>query len=533
MKTSGNVIEKSGSKHVYKRPQDFRVLFVYPNIQMSSLAPLSIAILSGVLKDRGFIVDLFDATFYITPHSTDTNQEKVYLSKVRPFDWSERGIASKDSDIVRDFIKKVVDFNPDLLAISTVESSWPIVDILLSARPRSIPTIVGGVFATYASEILIADPRIDYVCRGEGEMPLLALCNALCEGRPADNVPNIWAKTNGSIIRNALGPVMKLDDLPFPDWTIFESQSMYRPMQGHVWRTIGLETQRGCPFHCTYCNSPANTALYRDEKAGNFYRKKSVKRIAAEIEHGRRLVDAELIYFSTDTFLAMSKRQFDEFAEMYQSYRIPFWMNTRAETVNNHFVEGLERMNCLRMNVGIEHGNEHFRAEVLGRHLTNKTILDAFNLCSGRSFVCVSNSIIGFPEETRELVFDTIELNRNLPSDIEATGAFIFTPFHGTALRKRAVQKGYLRPETICSHTVTSKSVLDMPHFSPEAIRGLCRVFSFYTKMPKDRWADIVCAEKFDEEGESYFQSLFEEYHRSYVMPNRLPKMAMINNEIS
>jgi hypothetical protein len=51
----------------YKRPQDFRVLFVYPNIQMSALAPQSIGYLSAVLKRDGFTVDLFDSTFYASP----------------------------------------------------------------------------------------------------------------------------------------------------------------------------------------------------------------------------------------------------------------------------------------------------------------------------------------------------------------------------------------------------------------------------------------------------------------------------------
>ena len=36
-------------------------------------------------------------------------------------------------------------------------------------------------------------------------------------------------------------------------------------------------------------------------------------------------------------------------------------MNTRAETITEHRAAGLEEMNMLRMNIGIEHGNYDYR----------------------------------------------------------------------------------------------------------------------------------------------------------------------------
>lgn len=519
----------NSNRQVQKNPRDFRILFVYPNMQMSSLAPISIATLSGLLKENGFDVDLFDTTLYVTPYSTDTNQEKVYLSKVRPFNWEERGIVPKTGNVLVDFGRKVEEHNPDLIAFTVFENSWMMTDALLNSLRCPVLTIVGGVFATFAPEVVLGHPKVDYVCRGEGEWPLLSLCKALCAGKSTDRIPNIWAKVDGAIVRNAIGLAQNLDDLPLPDWSIFEKQSLYRPMQGHVWRTIGVETQRGCPFGCAYCNSPANAELYKSEQAGKYYRKKSIKRIAAELENARKSVNPELLYFVTDNFLAMTDSEFSEFAEMYQDYRIPFWMNTRAETVNELRADGLDIMNCLRMNIGIEHGNEKFRAEVLNRSVSQATYLKAFRACSGHKFVCVANSIIGFPDETRDLAFDSIELHRALPEDIEATGAFIFTPYHGTKLRERAIRKGYLKPDTICTATVTNSSLLNMPLFTAEAIKGLCRVFSFYTKMPKNRWPEIAQAELFDEMGEMAFQKLSHEYNEAYLATSRVHAMPEID----
>ena len=77
--------------------------------------------------------------------------------------------------------------------------------------------------------------------------------------------------------------------------------------------------------------------------------------------------DPNLIYFVVDTFLAMSNREFDEMKELYSDYKIPFWMNTRAETINEYRAAGLEEMNMLRMNIGIEHGNYDYRRKIFKR----------------------------------------------------------------------------------------------------------------------------------------------------------------------
>lgn len=507
----------------YKKLSDFRVLFVYPNIQMSALAPQGIGYLSAMLKREGIQTALFDSTFYISQFTSDTNQEKVDLSIVRPFDWKDRGIEPKHADMLQDFRDMVDDYQPDLIAVSVVENTWYIADALLSALERHVPTIVGGVFATYAPNIVLKHPNVDWVCRGEGEIALLALCKTICAGADTLRIPNLSAKSaDGELIHNSVGTGINMDDLPFPDWSIFEEQSLFRPMQGRIYKTIGVETQRGCPYKCTFCNSPSNNYLYKDEGAGSFHRKKSVKRVAEELDYMVKEHGPEFIYFVVDTFLAVGDNELAEFSEMYQSYKIPFWMNTRAETINPWRAEELEKMNCLRINIGIEHGNEEYRRKVLHRPVTNERMLEAFNDCAGRSFVTVANSIIGLPEETRELAFDTIKLNRQLPQDIEASGAFIFTPYHGTPARQHAIKKGYVEPDSICSLNVTKGSILDMPQFTSDEIQSLSRVFSFYVKMPETRWDEIAEVETSGDN--ERFSALRDEFNRDFRRSDLNPK---------
>ena len=143
-------------------------------------------------------------------------------------------------------------------------------------------------------------------------------------------------------------------------------------MQGKIWRAVGLETQRGCPYTCTFCNSPSNNVEYKAETGGKFTEKKH-QTIKKELDFLVKKYDPNLIYFVVDTFLAMSNREFDELKELYSDYKIPFWMNTRAETITEHRAAGLEEMNMLRMNIGIEHGNYEYRKNYLKRNVKKRS----------------------------------------------------------------------------------------------------------------------------------------------------------------
>ncbi len=497
-----------------RHPKDFRVLFLYPNIQMCALMPTGIALLSAMLKREGFTVDLFDCTFYRNPMNVNF---PFYQNALRPVKWEEKGVTFLESDLLADFQKKVDTFQPDLIAVSVVENTYFIGLEMVRSLRTHIPTLFGGVFATYAPEKILREDAVDFVCRGEGEETIVELCNRLCQGLPVKDVQNLWVKEQGEIYRNPMRPTLDLNTLPFPDFDLFDPQSIYRPMQGRIWRTLGVETQRGCPYTCTFCNSPSNNQVYDNEKSGRFYRKKKVERVHEEMTHLQKKYQPELIYFVVDTFLAMGDAEFLELANMYLDFKIPFWMNTRCETITLERAEWLERMNCLRMSMGIEHGNAQYREKVLTRKVSNEKMLDAFRAVAGRSYAANGNSIIGMPDESRELVFDTIAFNRKLPKEIEASGAFIYAPYHGTPLRDLAIRRGYLDPKTIVSLNDVNASILNMPQLPREETVGLARAFSFYVKMPEDLYPKIRVAERQDPEGEQQFAQLQEIFRKEYL----------------
>ena len=139
-----------------RHPRDFRVLQVYPNVQMNSLMPQSIGIFTAIFKNEGYTVDLFDCTYYQDIHfgsdqveiKKTSDKKKDYTTnkfaddnKAQPtFDTKELlekgGAPKKPNSIKIDFIKKVQNFKPDLILLSVVESTWFLAVDLLKSIPE-------------------------------------------------------------------------------------------------------------------------------------------------------------------------------------------------------------------------------------------------------------------------------------------------------------------------------------------------------------------------------------------------------------
>lgn len=477
--------------------------------------PNAVSILSAVLKRDGFAsIELFDTTFYESiEESKDENRVKV--GQVQPYNFEERGVSLKSTNMYKDFVEKVEKFQPDLIAATILEDTYPIFRRFMELIvDRNIPTVVGGVFPSTVPEVLARLPYVHYICRGEGEDALLELCNALNEGKKPSGIKNLWIKEEEKVVeRNPIRQALDVNTLPIQDLSIFESQTLFRPMMGNIYRMAPVETQRGCPYSCRFCNSPEKNDFYKAEKAGIFFRKRTIDHVRRELDELTGKFGIEYIFFVTDTFLAMSKNEFDEFCEMYSSYKLPFFMNTRPETITEYRANRLADVNCHRVNIGVEHGNEKFRADVVGRKYENKIAIRAFEMMYDVGISTVANNIIGYPDETRELVFDSIELTRKLKCN--DVNAFTFTPYQGTLLRKLSEDKGYIDSDAL-AHIYTRDSMLTMPSMTKEEIRGLMKTFVLYARLPRAYWNDIAMAEKDTHEGKGKYSDLMELYRTDY-----------------
>ena len=256
-----------------------KVLFLYPNTFGMNMLPPAIALFSALLKKEGHQVKIFDTTYYTLDYGIDSDGSKVDKLSVVPYNLEEKGIKVKTTNWRDDLKILVNEYKPDLFAISSTEDMWELgMEIINELRDyklkNNIPVIAGGVFPTFAPEICIEEDLIDMVCVGEGENALLDLTKRI-QNKITDfsNITNLWVKTKKGIIKNSISNPVDINKNPKIDISLFEENRLYRPMSGSVYKMIPIETIRGCPFSCKFCNSPDQMKLYKNQ-GSNFYRKK-------------------------------------------------------------------------------------------------------------------------------------------------------------------------------------------------------------------------------------------------------------------
>lgn len=492
----------------------FKVLLVYPNLQLVNLLPSNIAILSACLKEAGMDVRLFDTTLYPTAERS-VDDIRVEHLQLRPFNLKEKNVELKATDVLEDFKKTVDDYIPDIIGVSATDDTYDLgIKLISSVRDRGVFTIVGGVYPTFSPEIVIRDESVDAICIGEGENALVELCKRMIANDDITNINNIWVKANGKIYKNSLGSFADLDEIPFEDFSIFENKRFYRPMQGKIFRMIPVTIDRGCPFSCSFCAAPSQRKAYKESGGDGYFRVKPLSRVIDELKYQIEKHKPDYIYFNSETFFAKKEDSIDEFARVYASdIGLPFWCQTRIETITEKRIKMLEDMGCDRISIGLETGNEEFRKKVLRKHFTNEQVIKAFKILEKSRIPVTVNNIIGFPDENRELAFDTISLNRQITAD--SINAFFFVPYTGTPLRKYCIEKGYLDPEKK-TNSLMKTSILNMAGFSRQEIKGLVRTFPLYVKMPESYFDRIEMAEQLNDEGDKTFAELRDVFYREY-----------------
>lgn len=482
--------------------KNFKILIVYPNIPMMLVTPLSVAVFTWVLRGKGFEVDLFDTTQY-GDGDLSSPQNRVKYLQARNLFAKENMELLKWTDMESDFREKLEVFRPDLLLYSFTEDALDrALQLLRVSNTYGIPTVLGGVLATAAPEWLMSFPEVTMLGVGEGEEVVREAAERLSEGKDISTVQNLWIKKqDGSVIRNPIRPYVDLDAYS-TDFSLFEESRFVRPMGGKIHRALPIETYRGCPNGCTFCNSPMHKRIAKSLNRV-YLRRRSMENVRKEIEHLINTYAINLLYIIDDDFLARPGKEINAFIDIYKDLRIPFWFNTRPEHCSEDVLAKLRDVGLFRVSFGIESGNEDLRMNVLNRHVTNEQLIRYFEIVAKSGIQYSVNCIIGFPFETREMVFDTIRLLKQIRS-YDAITVSVFTPYRGTILRDVAIENGFLDPNALTVHT-TSRSMLTMPGYSADHIEGLMRAFPLYVEFDESEWQGIALTEQKNQEGNEMF----------------------------
>ncbi len=453
-----------------------RILFVYPNKEGYPIIPLGISILAGILKHHGHAVDLFDITFMMPEKLDHKAREKTGVVKTVDVEkyWGSGGKV----DINEEFRKKILSFRPDLIAFSIVENNYGCAKNLfeISKKIMDTPIIVGGIFPTVAPEFFIQDQNVDIICVGEGEYALVELAKRLQEGKDFSDISNLIVKNKGKIIKNCFVKYYDWEPLIFQDWEIFDKRHILKPFIGKMWRTGFFEMSRGCPYNCSYCANHVYQKIFQE--LGKYRREKSVESTIKEIEHFKNKFSLELVFFNDENFLLMDEDRFEEFCKKYgERIGLPFFIQTRAETLlAEDVVRKLKEIGCITIGVGVEHGSDKIRKEILNKYTPDSVYIKAFENCKKYKIRTTAYVMMGLPLETEKDIFSTADFCKKLKT--ESIAISIFAPYHGTKLWEACIEKGFIKNKYYDDISVNYSSILNMPQMPKEKIEELYYKFN-------------------------------------------------------
>jgi radical SAM superfamily enzyme YgiQ (UPF0313 family) len=167
-------------------------------------------------------------------------------------------------------LKALISESPKIIGFSIDSSSYrksiPMAEKIKAAMPETF-IIFGGVHPTIFPEEVITNKCVNAICMGEGEYPMLELCNAISDRKDIFHIQNLWIKDENGVVKNPLRPyVQDLDALEM------DRDGLYY---------TGIFSGRRCKGNCSFCNTPA---IKRAGSKGKFLRKRSIENVLNEIE---------------------------------------------------------------------------------------------------------------------------------------------------------------------------------------------------------------------------------------------------------
>ena len=382
-----------------------------------------------------------------------------------------------DLKFEKHLLQEVEKISPDIIAFSISTGMHTLMLEVCRSLKQSLSfiSIFGGAHCTFFPEFIEED-GVDIICRGEGEYALAELADAVDIKSDFSSIRNLYVKKDGGIIKNELRPLIEnLDSLPFPDRSIFDKYAHYRKMRRRY-----LITSRGCPYNCSYCFN--NSLKKIVEGKGKYVRQKSVSNVIEELKLLRENYKPLRIKFYDDIFV-LNKNWILDFCEQYKKeINIPFIAQIRVNLVNEEIIKALKQAGCITVDFGIESGNPEFRKIILKRDIPDNQILEVALLLKKYGIKTLTFNMVGLPDETIDMCFDTIRLN--IKAKISYTHVLIFTPYPGSDLSDYAVSKGYFNGDkkSINSSFIYSGSLMNMKDI--RKIKRLQYLFSITVAVP-------------------------------------------------
>ena len=307
--------------------------------RMKPYPPLATLIAAGVLRDRGYPVEVFDAML-----SDDVADFSAHLDRLRP-----RIVAILEDNF--NFLTKMC----------TLRMREATCEMIMLARAAGCRVMVNGSDATDNAGRYL-EIGADAVIVGAVEPCVAELCDLWAADADAspDGISGLALTAPATTAAGATHAVRytpprpalrDLDALPLPAWDLIDADRYRRAWtNAHGRFSWNVVASRGCPYGCNWCAKPV---------FGRRYAQRSPHAVAGEM---RRLLDhiaPDHVWFADDIF-GLTHRWIRDFADAVQHLdaRIPFMIQSRANLMTPATVAALRDAGAEEVWLGVESGSQ-------------------------------------------------------------------------------------------------------------------------------------------------------------------------------
>lgn len=333
--------------------------------------------------------------------------------------------------------ERIKEYQPDMVGTTVFTPTF--YDSLMLARlvKKTVPNCYFCVGGTQHMRMFLKEtlhhPEIDFAVRGEGEVALANLLDALEKGTPLSAVEGISFKKDGEIVSpGAEGYIKDINVLPSPAFELMPLDK-YKSAIGTGEPCGTIATSRGCPYSCSFCDRP-----YRS------YRSFSNERILSEMEFFYNRGIKEFVFFD-DMFNISPKRVVEISDVMIKKFPDIIWsFRGRADQVTEEMAVKAKKAGCVQMMFGIEAAKDE-DLKAIKKKITTKQLVDSIALCKKLGIETSTNWIIGLPvHKSAQDILDLMDFAINSGTDYVQFNILI--PYAGTEIYELGIKKNILPP---------------------------------------------------------------------------------------
>ena len=335
-------------------------------------------------------------------------------------------------------VKEIKKYNPDILILtSTPVDRWECPNSYIDSvfevinKAKINPTILIGSHGSLTPEWIFNKCNAQYIIRGEPEMTILNLVEALTKKKDLKKTKGISCKIDNKIIHNQDVPrIENLDELPLPAYHLL-------PMDKYKYGFSDLPqpfsimlTSRGCPFSCIFCLK----VMSKDR-----YITRSPENVVKEIEYLISDFKVKSIFFQ-DWEFTIDKERVKKICDLIlkKNLKIIWGCNARANDLSDELARKMKEAGCARINIGFESGSQKV-LDRMNKGIKVNDLEKAIKICRENKVNIGMYAMLNLPGESRATIRETI--NFFAKNKIESMTPNLAIPYFSTLLFEKLKNK--------------------------------------------------------------------------------------------